>query len=194
MLKIKQAIIVEGKYDKIKLSSIVDATIIQTDGFRIFKDKAVCEMIKKLSLTCGIIVLTDSDVAGFKIRNFIKSITQNKNVTNIFIPDIFGKEKRKAISSKEGKLGVEGMPVEILLKAFENASINCQQVEEDKQKITKMDFFEDGLVGGQKCSELRKKLLFYLELPEHLSSNALVEVINSLLSFDEYKDIIKKLS
>ncbi len=192
MLKVKQAIIVEGKYDKIKLGGIIDGTIIETGGFRIFKDKAMAELIKKLAATCGIIVITDSDVAGFKIRNYIKSITKNDNVINIYIPDILGKEKRKATPSKEGKLGVEGIENQIILDAFEKAGIVYDENVKSKM-ITKSDFFEDQLSGRDNSSALRRAFLKHLDLPEHLTTNSLVDVINSIITYDQYKKIINEI-
>ncbi|MDE6725172.1 MAG: toprim domain-containing protein, partial [Ruminiclostridium sp.] len=126
MIKVKQAVIVEGKYDKIKLSSVIDGLIITTDGFSVFKNKEKINLIRKLAENQGIIILTDSDSAGFKIRNYIKGCTQKGNITNIYIPDIFGKEKRKTTPSKEGKLGVEGIPIDVLKDAFEKADINSE--------------------------------------------------------------------
>ena len=123
MLHIKQAVIVEGKYDKIKLSSIVDAVIIPTGGFKIFKDKETLKVIRYFAETTGIIILTDSDTAGFKIRSFLKGAVKNGKIINVYVPDIFGKEKRKTEKSKEGKLGVEGISEKILLEAFQNQGI-----------------------------------------------------------------------
>jgi ribonuclease M5 len=151
----------------------------------------MAELLKKLANTCGIVVVTDSDVAGFSIRNYIKSITKNANIINVYIPDILGKEKRKRIASKEGKLGVEGVPIEIILDAFNKAGVFCENNSQSEKKITKLDFFEDGLSGNDNSSEYRKKLLKHLDLPEHLSSNSLLDVINSLMTYDEYKQVIE---
>ena len=127
MLKIDQAILVEGKYDKIKLSSFIDGVILTTEGFRIFKDQEKCDMIKALAETSGLLVITDSDVAGFKIRNFIKSITHNSpKVINLYIPQVKGKEKRKQTASKEGYLGVEGLDVQLLKELLEKHQVPCQ--------------------------------------------------------------------
>ena len=133
MIKVKQAVIVEGKYDKIKLSSIIDGLIITTDGFSIFKDKEKTALIRRLAENQGIIILTDSDSAGFKIRNYIRGCTQKGKITNIYIPDIFGKEKRKAVPSKEGKLGVEGVSTDILKDAFEKAGIVSEKTEKRRR-------------------------------------------------------------
>lgn len=194
MIKIKEAVIVEGKYDKIKLSGIIDTVIIETDGFAIFKDKEKQNLIRFLSEKRGIIIMTDSDSAGFKIRNFINGITKSENIKNVYIPDIYGKEKRKTESSKEGKLGVEGMKHEIIMTALEKAGILCS--ENDKKsgnKITHTDFFEDGVSGGENSSQIRKALAKELELPERISSSSLLKIINSYMTYDEYKEAIRKV-
>lgn len=192
MIKIKEAVIVEGKYDKIKLSGIIDTVIIETDGFAIFKDKEKQKLIRFLSEKRGIIIMTDSDSAGFKIRNFINGITKSENIKNVYIPDIYGKEKRKTESSKEGKLGVEGMQPQIIMTALEKAGVLCS--ENDKKsgvEITHTDFFEDGISGGENSSEIRKMLAKELDLPERISSSSLLKIINSYMTYDEYKDAIK---
>lgn len=194
MIKIKEAVIVEGKYDKIKLSGIIDTVIIETDGFAIFKDKEKQNLIRFLSEKRGIIIMTDSDSAGFKIRNFINGITKSENIKNVYIPDIYGKEKRKTESSKEGKLGVEGMKHEIIMTALEKAGILCS--ENDKKsgnEITHTDFFEDGVSGGENSSQIRKALAKELELPERISSSSLLKIINSYMTYDEYKEAIRKV-
>ena len=194
MIKIKEAVIVEGKYDKIKLSGIIDTVIIETDGFAIFKDKEKQNLIRFLSEKRGIIIMTDSDSAGFKIRNFINGITKSENIKNVYIPDIYGKEKRKTESSKEGKLGVEGMNPEIIMTALEKAGILCS--ENDKKsgnEITHTDFFEDGISGGENSSQIRKALAKELELPERISSSSLLKIINSYMTYDEYKEAIRKV-
>ncbi|MBE6836561.1 MAG: DUF4093 domain-containing protein [Ruminococcus sp.] len=192
MLHIKQAIVVEGKYDKIKLSSITDAVIIVTNGFSLFKDKEKQALIRFYAQKTGIIILTDSDSAGFKIRNLIKNIAKDGNIINVYVPEIFGKEKRKAEFSKEGKLGVEGIDKDIIINALEKAGVFCDTVSE-KEKITNLDFYEDGLSGGPDSSKLRKKLLEYLDLPQLVTSKALLEIVNTMFSRDEYKEIIKKI-
>lgn len=194
MLKIKQAIVVEGKYDKIKLSSFVDAVIIVTNGFGIFKDKEKLELIKYYAQKTGIIILTDSDRAGFIIRNHIKGAVKNGKIQNVYIPDIFGKEKRKVSPSAEGKLGVEGIEKNILIKAFEKAGIATQETEKKSEKpITKTDLFVLGLSGGKNSVELRRKLLNELNLPSLLSANSMLEVLNTMLSFQELEEKVKKI-
>ena len=208
MIKLKEAIIVEGKYDKIKLSSIVDGLIITTDGFGIFKDKEKRELIKLLAKKRGIIILTDSDSAGFLIRSHIKGFVKEGEIKNVFVPDIFGKEKRKTAPSKEGKLGVEGISREILESALKKAGIaNLQgQTEgqnegqnqgQDKQpqqrEVTKTDLFEDGLSGGADSKAKRALLLSQLGLPRRMSTNTLLEAINALYSYEEYKQALSRI-
>lgn len=195
MIKVKQAIIVEGKYDKIKLSSIIDGIIIQTDGYGIFKDKEKLDLIRFYANTVGIIILTDSDSAGFKIRNYIKgSINDNSKIINIYTPDIFGKEKRKLKPSAEGKLGVEGLDIDILLEAFKNANIDEISIEDNSHKITPTELYELGLTGNPNSKKLRSNLLKYLKLPERLTSKGLLEVLNTLYSLEDLKNILNKIN
>lgn len=194
MIKIEQAIIVEGKYDKIKLSSIVNAVIIVTNGFGIFKDEEKLELIRYYACKTGIIILTDSDSAGFQIRNHIKGAVKNGKIYNVYIPDIMGKEKRKVKPSAEGKLGVEGVEKKIILKAFENAGITASESSDNSiPEITKTDLYMLGLSGGNNSSILRKKLLAYLKLPSLLSANSMLEVLNTMMSYDELKEIMDKI-
>jgi ribonuclease M5 len=193
-LKLKQAVVVEGKYDKIKLESILDALIIPTNGFRIFKDKETCALLKALADTVGLLVITDSDVAGFQIRNYIKSVTHNSpNVQNVYIPQIAGKERRKRVPSKEGTLGVEGLDAELLRELLKKQHVDCGDQEEPVRRITKMDFFEDGLCGGARSAQKRKVLLQKLNLPPYLSANALLDIINVLVSYEEYQQLLTAL-
>ena len=191
MIKVDQIVIVEGKYDKIKLSSIIDGIIIETEGFGIFKDKEKQKLIRKLAEKKGVVILTDSDSAGFVIRNFITSIVPNEYITNVYIPDIFGKEKRKESCSKEGKLGVEGVPAEIIAEAFAKAGIGAEPSEEKSIKeITLNDFYDDKLTGSPDSKERRKKLLRQLDLPERMSTKAMLEMLNLFLTYDEYKKLV----
>lgn len=194
-LKIKEAIIVEGKYDKIKLSSLIDGTIIETNGFQIFKDKKQMAMIRRLAETRGILVLTDSDAAGFVIRNYLTGAIPKEQIRHAYVPDIFGKERRKDQPSKEGKLGVEGIPKDVLLEALQRAGVLCDEsdLEEEKRLITKTDLFEAGLSGGENSAQKRKKLLQMLDLPEHLAPNSLVKVLNSLMDYERFCKIVEKL-
>ena len=192
MIKIKQAVIVEGKYDKIKLSSIIDAPIICTDGFGIFKDKELQRMIRILAEKDGILVLTDSDSAGFKIRNFIGSTVDKKFIKHAYIPDIMGKEKRKTEPSKEGKLGVEGMPESVIMQALERAGVLCEKVDEPARKITKQDLYELGFSGRADSAEKRRLLLRYYNLPSRLTANSLVQVLNYITTYEEFKADIER--
>ncbi len=194
MIKIDRVVIVEGRYDKIKLSSILDAVIIETDGFGIFNDKEKQKLIRKLAGTKGLLILTDSDSAGFKIRSFIRGIVPNEQIKHAYIPDIFGKEKRKTEPSKEGKLGVEGVKVQVIIDALEKAGVLCEESERTQRKeITKLDLYEDGLSGKPDSDILRKKLLKHLDLPERLTSNALVQILNTFLTFEEYKKAVEEV-
>ena len=186
MIKISQAVIVEGKYDKIKLSSIIDGTIIVTNGFGIFKDKEKLELIRYYARTTGIIILTDSDSAGRKIRGYIKGAVNGGSIKNVFIPDIFGKEKRKEKPSAEGKLGVEGVDVGILFEAFEKAGIAATESLMTGD-ITKQTMFELGLSGGTGSRILRERLQKELGLPSVMSVTSLIEVLNTMMSADELK-------
>lgn len=194
MIKIDRVVIVEGKYDKIKLNSILDAVIIETDGFGIFNDTEKQKLIRRLAQSKGLLVLTDSDSAGFKIRSFIKGIVPNEQIKHAYIPDIFGKERRKTEPSKEGKLGVEGIKPEIIKDVLEKAGVFCEETTQTpSKKITKLDLYDDGLSGKPDSNSLRLKLLKHLDLPERLTSNALVEILNTFLTFDEYKKAVEDI-
>ncbi|MBQ6570683.1 MAG: DUF4093 domain-containing protein [Clostridia bacterium] len=194
MIKVDRAIIVEGKYDKIKLSSVVDAVIIETDGFRIFRDKEKLAMIKALAKAKGIVILTDSDSAGFMIRNYLKSAIDEKYIINLYIPEIFGKEKRKAQPSKEGKLGVEGMDTELLKKEFERLDlISKKQDKTPGRRVTRLDLFELGLTGKQDSAFLRKCVKKALGLPEYISQTALLEFVNCTMDFEQFEQLVKEI-
>ena len=188
MIKIKQAVIVEGKYDKIKLSTVLDTVIIQTDGFGIFKDKEKQKLIKRLAQTRGIVILTDSDSAGFKIRSFIGGSVPKDSVIHAY------KERRKDAPSKEGKLGVEGIDTEILLEALNRAGVTCESTQEKSRAVTVADLYEAGLSGKADSAALRKKFLRSLSLPERLSTSALVDMINIFMTYDEFQESIRKFS
>ena len=192
MLQIDEAIIVEGKYDKIKLASVVNAVVIVTNGFGIFRDSEKLELIRYYAKKTGIIILTDSDSAGRKIRGYIKGAVGEGSVKNVYIPDVFGKEKRKDKPSAEGKLGVEGIDVRLLREAFEKAGI-CVSGSRKAGDIDKAVLYELGLSGGQSSSFLRKKLQKNLGLPELMSATALVEVLNTMMSASELSERVKML-
>lgn len=193
MLKLKEVVIVEGKYDKIKLSQILDALIIDVGGFNIFKNKEKVQMIKKLADKNGVLILTDSDHAGFMIRNYLNGIIPQDKVKHAYIPDIIGKEKRKKTYSKERKLGVEGVDDKIILDAINKVSLKKEEKTNNIKEITKMDFYEDGFSGRDNSSDKRKKLLKKLNLPGNLSQNALIKVLNKTISYDEYKRVVEEL-
>ncbi len=192
MITVNMPIIVEGKYDKIKLESVIDGLIITTDGFRIYKDKEKMSLIRAFAEKTGVIILTDSDGAGFQIRNHLKGSIKNGKIHNVYIPDIFGKEKRKDKPSKEGKLGVEGIDTDILLKAFADCGIFSEE-KEHTEWLSRADMLEDGLIGGDNSAMLRKKLAAELGLPEHLSTSALSEVLNRLYTEESYRNILNKI-
>ncbi len=194
MVKIKEAIVVEGRYDKNTLSQIVDAPILETSGFGIFKDKKQMALLRRIAESRGLIVFTDADGAGFVIRNHIKSAIPGKYLKHAYIPDIMGKEKRKAAPGKEGKLGVEGMSREIILEALKRAGATIEGEETPAaHKITKQDMMELHLSGTPDASAKRLALLKKLDLPEHMSANALLQALNLLYSLEELQQIMKTL-
>ncbi|MBQ7692910.1 MAG: DUF4093 domain-containing protein [Oscillospiraceae bacterium] len=188
MRKIKEVVVVEGRYDKNTLSQVVDAVILETSGFGIFNDAAKRALLKTLAETRGLIVLTDSDAAGFLIRNHIRGCVDPRLVKHAYIPDIPGKEKRKAAPSKEGKLGVEGMRPEILLEALQRAGATFDERPEDARDapITKADLYARGLSGREGSREKRLVLLRKLNLPERMSADAMLDVLNALMSREDY--------
>ena len=197
MIKIKEAVIVEGKYDKIKLSSLIDGLIIETGGFQIFSDREKIELLRRRADTRGLLILTDSDSAGFLIRNHIQSCIPKEKIRHAYIPDLYGKEKRKLHPSKEGKLGVEGIDPEILLESIRRSGASAIEEagsSEEKRKITKLDLYEDGFSGGADSSKKRQVLLRELGLPERLTAKALVPVLNSLVNYEEYQKVVKKIN
>ena len=194
MIKVKEAVIVEGKYDKIKLSSIIDGLIIETRGFQIFSDKKQMALIRRLADTRGILVLTDSDAAGFVIRNYLTGAISADKIKHAYIPDILGKEKRKDKPSKEGKLGVEGVSVKVITDVLHRAGVTCDSNEAPIGRfITKTDLYLLGLSGGQNSAQKRQVLLKELLLPEYLASNSLVGVLNSIMSYNEFSELVDKI-
>ena len=192
MIKIREAIVVEGRYDKNTLSQIVDAPILETSGFGIMKDKQQLALFRKIAAIRGLIVFTDSDGAGFVIRNYLKGAIPAEQLKHAYIPDVSGKERRKSAPGKEGKLGVEGMRPDVIMEALRNAgaTIEGECASRASGNITKQDFVELGLSGGPNSREKRLKLLKKLDMPEHTSSNALLQAINLLMDIDELRDII----
>lgn len=192
MIKIREAIVVEGRYDKNTLSQIVDAPILETSGFGIMKDRQQLALLRKVAANRGLIVFTDPDGAGFVIRNYLKGAIPANQVKHAYIPDIPGKEHRKSAPGKEGKLGVEGMRPEVIVDALRKAgaTIEGESTVRTTGNVTKQDFVELGLSGGANSKEKRLKLLKQLDLPEHTSSNALLQAINLLMDIEELREII----
>lgn len=195
MIKIREAIVVEGRYDKNKLSNLVDAPILETAGFGIFKNKEQMALLRKVAQTRGLIVLTDSDGAGLVIRNHIKSAIPGKYLKHAFIPDIPGKEKRKRTPGKEGLLGVEGMTSEVIINALlsAGATVDGAEAVQPSRSITKQDMMDLGLSGGQGSGEKRMKLQAFLELPKNLSANALLQALNLLYTPEELGAILEAM-
>lgn len=194
MIRVKEAIVVEGRYDKNTLSQIVDAPILQTNGFGIFKDKAQLNLLRRVAETRGLIVFTDSDGAGFVIRNHIKSAIPSRYLKHAYIPDVYGKEKRKASAGKEGKLGVEGMQVEVILDALKRSGATIDEEESaPRASITKQDMMALGLSGAENSAELRRRLCKKLAFPEKISANALLQALNLLYTCEELESILKTM-
>jgi len=194
-IKIDRPVICEGKYDKIKLNSIIDAHIITTDGFGIFREHEKLALIKKLAQKNGIIIFTDSDGAGLVIRNYFNSVLQRDKVIHLYIPEIPGKEKRKKMPSKAGLLGVEGIEAEKLRNIFlpfaSDKNIPQADSASETRTVTKTDFYTDGLSGGVGSEEKRQALAKHLDLPGNMSANALLAAINLLYSYDSYKESLE---
>lgn len=194
MLKIQEAIVVEGRYDKNTLSQIVDAPIFETGGFALFKDKQQMALLRQVAQKRGLIVFTDSDGAGFVIRNHIKSAIDNRYLKHAYIPDLYGKERRKKTPGKEGKLGVEGMTRTVLLEALCRAGATVQGEEsQSHHSITKQDMVELGLSGCPDATIRRQILMKKLQLPEHMSTNALLQALDLLFTLEELKEMIRTL-
>lgn len=194
MVRIEEAIVVEGRYDKNTLSQIVDAPIFETAGFGIFKDKKQMALLRRVAEKRGLIVFTDSDGAGFVIRNHIKSAVPGKYLKHAYIPDIPGKERRKSAPGKEGKLGVEGMTPEVILQALKNAGATfAGEAVSPKVGITKQDLMALGLSGGAEAGKKRQALLKKLDLPEHMSANAMVQALSLLYDLQELTQMMEAL-
>ena len=188
MQSVREVIVVEGRYDKNTLRQVVDAVVIETEGFGIFNDAQKQKLLRRMAEARGLIVLTDPDGAGFVIRNFIKSCVPPERLKQAYVPDIFGKEKRKARPSREGKLGVEGMRAEILTEALRRAGATFEDAQSPRagQMITKADLYRLGLSGRENSARKRAALIRELDLPEHLSADALLDVLNATMSREEF--------
>lgn len=190
MIKLEQPIVVEGKYDKITLENYIDALIIPTDGFGIFKNKEKRDMLRRLAQKNGIIIMTDSDSAGHLIRAYIKKLIPSEKITNVYIPELRGKEKRKAHSGKAELLGVEGMSGDVILKALERSGVTGKYTEKRSRSITKADMYALGLSGRENSAEARRRLLKRLSLPESLSPGAMLDILNTVLTYEELAEAV----
>ena len=190
MIKISMPIIVEGRYDRIKLSSIIDGVFIETGGFRIFKDKELLNSLRSLAVSHGIIIMTDSDAAGFKIRNYLKgACSKDAKLIQVYIPAIKGKEKRKEVASAEGLLGVEGLSEQQLLETFQRAGVFTESCDEIREKITTADFYFKGLTGGENSATKRRELAEQLQLPPRLSVGSFIHMLNILMTREEFLEL-----
>lgn len=192
MIKLKQAVIVEGKYDKIKLNGFLDALIITTNGFGIFKDAEKRAFLRLLAKEFGLIIMTDSDSAGQVIRQHLKNVITEGEITQVYLPQIKGKEKRKQTGSAQGFLGVEGLSEECIIKALEKSGVLFDSEVKDRETLTKADLFELGVSGRENSSLLRKKVLSELDLPDMLSTSALLDYINRSGRISEFVEVCKK--
>lgn len=194
MLKTDKVIVVEGKYDAIRLANIVDAAILRTEGFGVFRDHEKQELLRTLAEKRGLLILTDGDAAGMLIRNYIRGLVPAEQITDVYVPDLYGKEKRKDRPSKEGKLGVEGIPDDLLIAALQKAGVteegDLPAGASDRRPITRLDFYRDGLSGGANSKEKRLALQRALGLPERMTGKQLLRIINMMISYDEYKALI----
>ena len=189
MKKIKEVIVVEGRYDKNALKQVVDATVVETGGFGVFSDRERLALLRRLAAERGLILLTDSDGAGFVIRNFLKGAIPKSQLKQAYIPDIYGKERRKAAPGKEGKLGVEGMSPAVLLQALERAGATFRErpsQEPAGEAVTKADLYGLGLTGGPDSGAKRAQVLKTLGLPERMTANAMLEAVNILYNREEF--------
>lgn len=191
MIALKEAVIVEGRYDKIKLSGLLSTPVIETGGFRVFSDREKQALIRQIAASRGILVLTDSDGAGFVIRNFLKGCVPREQIKHCYIPQIAGKEKRKPHHSKEGLLGVEGVTDEVILRAIRQSGATILgEAEKPQNQITKADLYALGLSGGENAAQNRQRLLKKLGLPTYLSANAMLAALNCLYSLDELAELV----
>lgn len=194
MRRIKEVIVVEGRYDKNTLAQAVDAAIVTLGGFSVFNDREKLAFLRRLAEKQGLIILTDSDGAGFVIRNYLKGALPRDKVRQAYIPDVRGKERRKRRPGREGRLGVEGMRPEVLVEALRRAGATFLDETAEasaKEALTKADLFELGLTGGQDSAARRKDLLERLDLPEHLTANGLLEALNLLYDREELETLLR---
>lgn len=194
--RLREALVVEGRYDRIRLLSVVDALIVETDGFGIFRDKEKRALLRRLAEERGLLVLTDSDAAGFVIRDHLAGFLPPEKIRHAYIPELRGKERRKTAPSKEGLLGVEGVPGEVILEALRRAGATFEEdaapAASGGAPITKQDFYADGLTGASDSAARREALLRRLSLPSRLSANRLLEVLNALYTREEYRELLRE--
>ena len=195
MRRVREVIVVEGRYDRNQLHQTVEATVVETGGFGVFSDKERLRLLRRLAAERGLILLTDSDGAGFVIRNFLKGAIPKDQLKQAYIPDVYGKERRKKAPGREGKLGVEGMPPAVLLEALERAGATFEDEEarEPRTPITKADLYELGLTGGPDSRAKREALLKKLDLPEHMTTNAMLEALDLLYTREELMGAVADL-
>ena len=191
MRKLREVIVVEGRYDKNTLSQVVDATVVTLNGFSVFNDREKLALLRRLAAARGLVILTDSDGAGFQIRNFLKGALPKEQLKQAYIPDIYGKERRKSAPSREGKLGVEGMKPQVLLDALIRAGATFDDEENKKTapRISKADMYARGLSGREGSAEKRAQLIKQLGLPERLTADGLLDVLNATMSREEFLSI-----
>ncbi len=194
--RVREIIIVEGRYDKNAVSQVIDGTIIETGGFGIFRDKERAAWLRRLAAERGVVILTDGDGAGFVIRGRLKGILNGVQVKNAYIPDVYGKEKRKSSPSKEGKLGVEGMKPDAIVEALRKSGVSLTGTDKARnmEEITKTDFYELGLSGKPDSGELRQRLIRRLDLPERLNANGLLQTVNVLYGRDEFYELMSSIT
>ncbi|MCQ2478641.1 MAG: DUF4093 domain-containing protein [Clostridia bacterium] len=186
MIKLRKAVIVEGKYDKIKLKNIIDAPIITTDGFGVFKNTEKRNLIKALAQNNGIVIITDSDDAGILIRNYLKGVCKDGEIVNVYLPQLKGKEKRKAAPSKQGFLGVEGISEDIIIKALNKYGVTSEKSDINTKKVSKTDLYTLGLSGKSDSANLRTEFSKHLNIPTSISCNSFLEIINAQYTYDEF--------
>lgn len=192
MIRLEQAVIVEGTYDKIKLENFIDGIIIPTNGFSLFKDREKCDLIRRVAMKRGIIIMTDSDSAGQLIRSYIKRICSDGNIINVYIPQIKGREHRKNKPSKEGYLGVEGLDEQTIINALRRSHVNeILHFTEKRRAITKTDLYLLGLSGSEGSALQRKSLCGYLELPVGMSSSAFLDAVNAVFGYEEFIERVR---
>ena len=184
MIAVNEAVVVEGKYDKIKLSALIDGLIIETNGFQIYKNPEKMNLLRRLAKERGLLILTDSDAAGFQIRHYLTGAIGPQYIKQAYIPDIYGKERRKEKASSEGKLGVEGLPLKVLREALARAGVLYDE---------KTDLFEAGLIGREGSAERRRALLRQLNLPEHMNTSTMAKVLNSIMDYEAFQQAVREL-